>query len=283
MANLETRQFDGADGVRIRADVGGDPQALCVVLLHGGGQLRQSWGNTARALVEAGRYVVSIDLRGHGDSDWSLSGDYDLDAFVRDLSAILEQLPSAPVLVGASLGGLTSLVLTGESPPARIRALVLVDITTRPDPAGVEKISTFMKAAPDGFSSVEEAADAVAMYLPDRPRPADPSGLLRNLREHNGRLYWHWDPGFFSSDRRINTETQRLEAAARAVRVPTLLVWGLRSEIVSQESVRQFRSLLPDAEIAEVKDAGHMVAGDRNDAFSGAVIDFLARVTSSPE
>lgn len=263
--------------MQLTADVGGDPGSPAVVLLHGGGQTRRAWGGTARALVEAGRYVVSLDLRGHGDSDWDANGDYSLDLQVEDLRAVLTQLPSRPALVGASLGGLISLLTVGETPQSVASRLVLVDVTPTVDPAGEARVLGFMTAHPQGFASVEEAAEAVAAYLPHRPRPSSTAGLKRNLRlRPDGRYYWHWDPRLFDRLRASpQLQRARYEAAAKNVRVPTLLVRGQHSELVNPENVRHFLDLIPTARFVDVAGARHMVTGDRNDVFSTAVLHFL--------
>jgi pimeloyl-ACP methyl ester carboxylesterase len=127
---------------------------------------------------------------------------------------------------------------------------------------------------------LEEAADAVAAYLPHRPRPKDPSGLLKNLRlRAGGRLYWHWDPQLMNGPFRPNPDDlrQRLDDAARALKVPTLLIRGGLSEVVSLASVKAFRDLARHAEFVDIAGADHMVAGDANDPFNAAVIDFIAR------
>jgi non-heme chloroperoxidase len=273
----QTLQLAGADGVTIAADVAGPAGGAPVVLLHGGGQTRGSWKGAAGALAGRGYRAISLDLRGHGDSDWPTDGDYQLDRFVDDLAAILPTLDAPAVLVGASLGGLASLLAVGERRlPAA--ALVLVDVTPRIEPTGVGKIRAFMTANPDGFASVDEAADAVAGYLPHRPRPADTSGLRKNLRlREDGRLYWHWDPRFMSEVRTMASGGERLEAAARALAVPTLLIRGGRSEIVTPAGAQAFLDLAPHAEFVDVTDADHMVAGDANDVFNAAVIDFIER------
>lgn len=261
----------------LTADVGGDPQSQAVVLLHGGGQTRRAWGSTARALIEAGYYVVSLDLRGHGESDWDVNGDYSLDLQVEDLRAVLRKFTAPPVVVGASLGGLIALVTVGETPARIASRLILVDVTPMIDPEGEARIIGFMKAHPQGFASVEEAAEAVATYLPHRPRPSSTAGLKRNLRlGDDGRYYWHWDPRLFD---RLHASPQqqrlRYEAAARNVRIPTLLIRGQHSELVNPENVRHFRELIPTASFVDVAGAHHMVAGDRNDIFSAAVLRFL--------
>jgi len=265
--------------LRLAGDAYGDPSARPVLLLHGGGQTRHAWGGTAAALAAQGRHAVSIDLRGHGDSGWDPGADYSVDAFARDLSAVARQLESKPAVVGASLGGLAALIAQGEHAEPPASAVVLVDIAPRVDPAGVERIIGFMTGYPDGFATLEEAADAVAGYVPHRPRPRDLNGLRKNLRlGADGRYRWHWDPRFMHGGRRP-TATQdpaRLEAAARAIRVPTLLVRGRLSDVVSEDGARAFLDLVPHARYVDVSGAGHMVAGDRNDPFTAAVVEFLA-------
>lgn len=279
---ITTHRLRGAGGLTLAADIGGDPCHPGVLLMHGGGQTRQSWGTAQRELIAAGYHVASLDMRGHGDSDHAPDHDYRFGRFVADLREVLTQLPPRPALVGASLGGLTGLLTLGESEDAAqlASALVLVDVVPRVEREGTERISRFMTGNPDGFASLDEAADAVAAYLPHRPRPKNTDGLRRNLRQReNGRWYWHWDPEFATGELRPETHrlAERMCEAARRVPVPTLLVRGKLSDVVSEQAADEFLALLPSAEFYAVPGAGHMVAGDDNDAFNGAVIDFLQR------
>jgi len=270
--------FTGKNGVRIVADFYGDPTAPPILLLHGGGQTRHAWGATARALGEAGWHAIALDLRGHGDSDWDPHGDYSLEAFVDDLLAIVAELGRPPVLVGASLGGLAAMLGAGEIAPEAFRAVVVVDVAPKTEPEGVERIVSFMGSNRDGFATIEEAADAVASYLPHRPRPASLDGLRKNLRlRDDGRYRWHWDPAFMHGDRRVQAsrDPDRMNRAARGLRVPTLLVRGRMSDVLSEDGARHFLELVPHARYVDVSGAGHMVAGDENDAFTEAVIDFV--------
>lgn len=276
------RRIKVAGGLSVSAETGGDGTRGAVVLLHGGGQTRHSWKKGFDALVAAGHYVISLDARGHGDSDWDPAGDYSLDALISDLRSVLLQVPDNPILVGASLGGMTALAAIGEADLPLARALVLVDVTPTIDPKGSEHISTFMSANLGGFADIEEAADAVARYNPNRPRPKSAAGLRRNLRERDGRLYWHWDPRFVNHGRlRKDVGAGRLEAAAQRITIPTLLIRGAQSDVVGDAEVARFRQLLPSAECITVAGAGHMVAGDRNDAFNSGILDFIARVEAS--
>jgi len=279
MTTFATQQFHTGDGLTLVGDIGGPLNASAVVLLHGGGQTRHSWAVAMRHLVERGYFVINYDARGHGDSDWSPDGDYSLGALASDLRAVLSTVAGPVALVGASMGGMTSFYAIGSAGTPIADALVMVDIALRPASAGVKKIQQFMTGHHEGFSTLAEAADAVAAYNPDRPRPSSPSGLMKNLRlRENGRLYWHWDPRMM--DQRPTPEppsfTNALEHVSNRVTVPTLLVRGGHSDIVDDESVAAMRRLVPQTEVFEVPGAGHMVAGDRNDAFNEGVLAFLA-------
>jgi pimeloyl-ACP methyl ester carboxylesterase len=275
----------GPGGVRIVSDRQGDPRARAVVFLHGGGQTRRSWGRAAAAVAERGWQAITVDLRGHGESDWSDEGDYRVVSFAGDIQEVLRQLPPRPVLVGASLGGFTSMLLAGEISPGIASAVILVDIVPNMDPSGASRIHAFMAdRVASGFDSLDEVADAIAEYNPHRPRPTDLDGLRTNLRRRGDRWYWHWDPKFISGTSHFPpievTDTDRLHSAVDAILrdgVPMLLVRGQMSDLVSQERADQFLSLFPRVEFVDVRGAGHMVAGDRNDIFAQAVLDFLAR------
>jgi pimeloyl-ACP methyl ester carboxylesterase len=274
--------WDGAAG-RIAGDRFGDPAGPLVVLQHGGGQTRHAWRGVGQTLGDEGYNVVSLDARGHGDSDWDPKGDYERDALVDDLVLVLEQLDAGPpILVGASMGGNTSLAALGEG-RVEGRGLVLVDIAPRIRAEGTKKIGEFMNQRPNGFDSLEEVADAIANYQPHRKRPRNLDGLAKNIRlGEDGRYYWHWDPAFrrrpLMTTEQIRARTHRLEDCARNLTVPTLLVRGGLSDVLDEEGAQAFLALVPHAEYVNVKDAAHMVAGDRNDIFGDRVIDFLHRV-----
>ena len=275
------------DGLTLAADAYGPADGPPVLFFHGGGQTRHAWGGTARLLGDKGWRATTIDLRGHGDSDWAphleVEGDgYTLDDFAADVRAVAAVQSSPPVLIGASLGGLASLTAIGEAPPGTTVAsgLVLVDVAPRLEQEGIDRIAEFMLGNLDGFASLDEVADAVAAYNPHRPRPKDLSGLRKNVRQRDdGRWYWHWDPSFLLGGRIDETRSVRnegrLEDAARAVTVPALLVRGRQSDVLSEEGARQTLELMPQARYVDVGGAGHMVAGDRNDAFNDAVVEFL--------
>ena len=279
-------EFRGIEDNRLIADIYGD--GAPVLLLHGGGQTRHSWEETAIRLARAGFSAITLDQRGHGESAWSASGAYHFHDFSGDAAAVMKQIRSRhgrrPAVVGASLGGIASLVAAASDEEVEIEALVLVDITPRIDPVGVARILSFMAdRLEQGFASLDEAAEAVAVYLPHRRRPRSLEGLRKNLRrDPDGRYRWHWDPRFLTGARSVDSGARHFEeelvAAAKRLSMPVLLVRGQRSELVTESHAREFLDLVPHARYADISDAGHMVAGDRNDVFASAIIDFLSEI-----
>jgi non-heme chloroperoxidase len=271
--------WPGAGGVRIAADSWGDPRGPLVLLMHGGGQTRHAWKGAGERLGRAGYRAVAFDARGHGDSDWAGEGGYTQDLMVEDLQCVVAALGDRrPVLVGASMGGGTGLVAVGED-RVDATALVLVDVGPRIEASGVERIHAFMDQKPDGFASLEEVAEAIAGYQPHRGRPRTLDGLAKNVRlAADGRYRWHWDPFFRAGVRDLDKRQERMEACARRLTLPTLLVRGGLSDLLSEENARAFLAMCPHSEYVNVSGAAHMVAGDRNDLFADAVVEFLSRV-----
>ncbi|MFE2985678.1 alpha/beta fold hydrolase [Streptomyces sp. NPDC055092] len=285
------------DGLRIavdiwQADETATPRGV-VLLLHGGGQTRHSWRRTGERLAAAGWHAVAADLRGHGDSDWHPGGDYRTDAYLADLKSVAahakERWPRMPfALVGASLGGKTALLAAGED-PALAQALVLVDIAVRVEQSGGRRVQDFMAGAPQGFGSLEEAAAAVSAYNPHRKHSGSPDGLRKNLRERDGRWYWHWDPAMLGGVRdereqkRFSAELyERARRAALDLKCPLLLVRGIQSDVLSEQGVAEMRELVDSIRVVDVHDVGHMVAGDDNDVFTSALVGFLDTAVSPP-
>ncbi|WP_343602810.1 alpha/beta hydrolase [Mycobacterium sp.] len=278
-----TVKYPGAGGITLIADEwnpGPDTPAgrPAILMLHGGGQNRFSWKNTGQILADEGFRVVALDTRGHGDSDRSPTADYAIETLTEDVLRVLDTIGRTAVVIGASMGGLTGILVADRAGPERVTRLVLVDVVPRFEKNGSARIRDFMFAHADGFDSLEEAADAVAAYLPYRRKPRSPEGLTKNLRLRDGRWYWHWDPAFLTKpadDPQLRTEM--LEQAAINLTIPILLIRGKLSDVVSTEGVQDFLAKVPTAEFVELPGAGHTAAGDDNDAFSDVVVEFVGR------
>lgn len=273
--------FRGVDDLSLVGDewnVDASTDRPVVLLLHGGGQNRHSWKNTGQILADQGLRVIALDSRGHGDSDRSPSANYSVEALSGDVVQALYQLGRPVVLVGASMGGLTGILAAHEAGPDLVTKLVLVDVVPRFEKSGSARIRDFMFNHVHGFDSLEQAADAVADYLPHRTKPRSPEGLKKNLRLRDGRWYWHWDPAFLTKPEDDPfMRVDKLERAAMNLTIPILLIRGKLSDVVSAEGVQDFLEKVPAAEFAELSEAGHTAAGDDNDAFTEVVVEFVNR------
>ena len=270
--------WTGAGGIVIAGDTWGDPNGPLVVLQHGGGQTRHAWKGAGETLGQVGYHVVAFDARGHGDSGWAPPDQYGQDYMVEDLLRVVEALGGEhPTLVGASMGGGISLIAVGES-HLDAAALVLVDMAPRIELEGSRRIQAFMNQKPEGFDSLEEVAEAISNYQPHRPRPRTLDGLAKNVRlGADGKYHWHWDPARRHDRPLRGGYRQRLHECANHLDLPTLLVRGGLSDVLSESGAQSFLEQCPHAEYVNVKNAAHMVAGDRNDIFADAVIAFLNR------
>lgn len=270
------RRLPMADGIGLAVEqFGSGPPG--VVFAHGFGQTRAAWTSCAAACAAAGWASLTYDARGHGESDWLESGEYAVDQLSADLRCVCASVGLPPVVVGASMGGLVGIAMAGTDAES-CRALVLVDITPRWEQAGIERILEFMRAHPAGFASLDEAAQAIASYLPHRGARKSPERLRKLLIESaDGRLRWHWDPRMLEpiAEDGARHQTDLLDAATR-IRVPTLLISGAASDVVSETTIREFLELVPHARHAIVPQATHMVAGDENTRFNRHVLEFLA-------
>lgn len=269
------------DGIALALEEFGNVPGADIVYAHGFGQTRQAWLSCARATARAGWTSTTYDARGHGQSSWLESGDYSVDQLVDDLRQVCASRSQAPVVVGASMGGLVGIALAGQALDA-CRGLILVDITPRWEAAGVERILAFMRAHPEGFSSLDEAAEVIAGYLPRRAQRKSPERLGSLLiPDADGRLRWHWDPRMLESIAHdgVSHQADLMQAATR-IRVPTMLISGSESDVVSESTIAEFLHLVPHARHAVVEQATHMVAGDENTRFAGLVQRFLDELPS---
>ena len=278
-----TERLTTPSGITVEFDLWGKIKRDAILLLHGGGQTRHSWNATAEKITQVDGCAITMDLRGHGDSDWSHEGDYELSDFSEDVAFLIDTLEIQPSLVGASLGGLVGIYLEGRYSPGSISALVLVDIVPNINVLGAEKIKDFMlEHSKTGFSSLSEVSDILSEYNPHREKSSDLEGLKKNLRKRGEKWFWHWDPLFISSERGKENPDMRnpelLNELCSNISVPMLLVRGKLSDLVTEIQVREFLERFPEASFADVSGAGHMVVGDKNDAFANEVIEFLNHI-----
>ncbi|MBU3004634.1 alpha/beta fold hydrolase [Paraglaciecola arctica] len=235
-------EFEGFGGVTLRGDTYGDKEHPGVLLLPGAMQTRQVWKQAAKELANAGRYVVTIDLRGHGDSDKAADGNYGIDTFINDLVAVLSQFSSRPTIVGSNLGGWAAITAIGEADNQLATGLVL---TNPPGPIQPHNIQ----------------------YLTD----------AINLNSSEFRNNKDVDPNVMQLVFDLKSFEKRLRSAAATISIPTLIVRGADSEISSKDSAKEFSDMIRDAEVSEIHGAGHYVAFDKADEFNATLLEFLER------
>jgi flavin reductase (DIM6/NTAB) family NADH-FMN oxidoreductase RutF/pimeloyl-ACP methyl ester carboxylesterase len=237
---MSVTQFKGFGGVRLEADVIGSPDDPGVLLIHGAGQTRAIWADVAEALVAAGRRVITLDLRGHGASEWPADGRYDLEAFAQDLRAVLAQLESRPVVVAASFGaGAATLAL--ETDAALLAGgLVLADLLVRVEP-----------------TALGAARERIRRDLALAAEPV-------------------WDARVIGAFDTIDVPT-RMRGAAPRISVPVMFIRGTAAGLGRAADAADFVGRLPDGELVQVEDADLLVTAERLDDFEALLLDFLER------
>lgn len=273
---LERLDFEGFGGVRLAGDAFGSPDDPAVLLIPTAGQSRVFWHGSARALADAGRYAICVDLRGHGDSGHASDGRYDLDAHVADLKAILAALPSRAFVVAAGMGAIVAIAAAGEGAHL-VSGLALVDATIWFDRAVGDRLKGALAQRFASFDTPEAILDAIAATHPDEPRPAAADPLLAAYALNEDGLWrWRGDPRALDAPGLFDQE-ERLNAAVAKIAVPATLIRGSLNETISADTVQRLRGMIPDAEAQEIEGAGHFAATDREDAFNAILLDFLER------
>jgi pimeloyl-ACP methyl ester carboxylesterase len=255
-----------AGGRVVSALVWGDaPPEL--VLVHGGAQNAHTWDTVALAL---GRPVLAVDLPGHGHSAWRDDAAYDPVTLAGDLAVVVEQLaPAARLVVGMSLGGLTSMALAARRPDL-VRSLVLVDITPGVDRQKAKAVIDFVDG-PQQFANFDDLLARTIEHNPTRSVSSLRRGILHNARqEPDGTWRWRYDRSGHTRD--VADVADDAADASRysplwddlaALRCPVLLVRGGSSPVVDDADVAEARRRLPGIEVVVVDGAGHSVQGDR--------------------
>ena len=152
-----------------------------MLFLHGGSQTAHMWDFCALALRD--RYhCIALDQRGHGDSDWAPDGEYSLEKHQGDIEGFIREVGIAPFnLVGLSMGGQNSTVLTANNPDW-VKKVVIIDVGPEVQSEGIQEIRSFT-SLPDELDSFEEFGERVAVYSHHRPIEQIRSSLKHNVKQ----------------------------------------------------------------------------------------------------
>lgn len=249
----------------------GEPPLVC---MHGAGEQAHSWDFFALAM-RSRFHVTALDLRGHGDSDWSPDGHYRLHTYAADVHEVITQQGfEQVVLVGLSLGGLTALALAATR-PEMVRALVLVDVGIELHEEGVDRLRRFV-GRPERVEHLDQLVDHVRSFNPRRPKRQLRSSLLHSLRrDARGGWMWKYDKVFLRDVDAVELNVPAILNLPSRVTTPTLFVRGAESDIQSEEGARMLVRSIPNATRLDIPSAGHTVMGDDPSRFEDAVWSWL--------
>jgi pimeloyl-ACP methyl ester carboxylesterase len=272
--------FTGGDGQRLAADQYGPDERTPVLLIGGLGQTRHSWTRAAKRIAATGRRAITLDMRGHGESERAPDGRYGYPQQVGDIVAVVRAIGRPVVVAGNSLGGKIGLAAAGSAGPDVVAGLTMVDTVPRSRAEGIASVTGPMASPAEGFASPADAAAQVALGRGEPVTATLVERLQRNMRrDGSGRWHWHWDQRYLDPAQQIGSGagSDMLEAFARRVRVPALLAWCELSEVVDAAGINALRAIMPQLEVEVIEGARHMIVGDQNDAFANALVAFLGR------
>ncbi|HYV58552.1 MAG TPA: alpha/beta hydrolase [Acidimicrobiia bacterium] len=265
------REFvDVGDGRRVSALVWGDTDPE-IVLVHGGAQNAHTWDTVALALD---RPLVAVDLPGHGHSDWRTDRRYWPADNAADVPTVMGALaPSPRLVVGMSLGGLTSIALAARHPEL-VPRLALVDVTPGVDREKAAPIAAFV-AGPEQFASFDDILERTIAFNPTRTESSLRRGILHNAREHDdGTWRWRYDRWRLGEGEDI-PDFRPLWDDVSKLAMPLMLVLGADSGVVGDEDVAELRRRQPGVRVEVVEGAGHSVQGDRPVELARLIESFL--------
>jgi pimeloyl-ACP methyl ester carboxylesterase len=292
---VSTTVPDGNDGddpataaTRVVSALRWGSEPVEVVLIHGGAQNAHTWDTVALGLQ---RSILAVDLPGHGHSGWRTDGAYSPMNLADDVAvAIAEHAPAARVVVGMSLGGMTSMELAVRH-PSLVRSLVMVDVTPGVNATKAKAVIDFVDG-PQSFASFDELLARTMEFNPTRSESSLRRGILHNAHQlPDGSWQWRYDRGSHARSRVAASEAPQDPGAADATEVmmsplwddfgaiscPVMLVRGSLSPVVDDDDVAEARRRQPDLVVEVVDGAGHSVQGDRPVELSALLEGWLER------
>ena len=265
------------NGLRLHYLDWGNESKQSILLFHGGAQQAHSWDFIALSLCDS-YHVLSLDARGHGDSQWAPDGDYSIEAHQRDLDGFVEALGGeGSILVGHSMGGTNGYIYASRH-PEKVKALVIVDEGPGDSPEGQSRIRRFLEL-PDELGSYEEFAERIQEFT-GRPKERVMGALKYSIRQRDdGKWTWKYDKRLRAPGRRyFNWPDERLWECLAQIKCPCLIIRGANSDLFPKETMERMLRVIPDSTSATVPNAGHRVTGQNPTGFLEALNAMLARV-----
>ncbi|MEI8321857.1 MAG: alpha/beta hydrolase [Actinomycetes bacterium] len=252
-----------ADGRTVSALKWGSAEPQ-MVFVHGGSQNAHTWDTV---LLDLGVPALVVDLPGHGHSSWRDDAMYSPHSMAVDIAEVIERhAPRAKVVVGMSLGGLTSLALAGHAPHL-VQELVLVDITPGVNGDKAKAILDFVNG-PQAFASFDDLLKRTIEHNPTRTIESLRRGILHNAKQlEDGSWQWRYDRR--SHIRSENSEPISGDALGKlwdligSLECPLTLLRGGTSPVVDDADVAELLRRQSRAEVLVIDGAGHSIQGDK--------------------
>jgi len=254
-------RFVSANGLKLHYLDYGNPSKAPVVCIHGLSGNAHNFDGLA-AHLSGDHHVMSIDVRGRGDSEWGPPVEYAPPVYVSDLSLMLEALEIKRVtLIGTSMGGIISMIFAGGY-PQRVKRLVLNDIGPEVNPEGLKRITDYFTEAPNDFKDMAEVAAYYRANYPFLAATPEPE-LIEFVRwavkpDGTGRLTWKIDPAVRNIPR-TGTAARPMDLWVPYARIAarTLVIRGAESDILAPDTAERMCRVLPGAKLVEITGVGH--------------------------
>ena len=246
-----------------------------LVLLHGYTGHCRSWDAFANVMSKQYR-VLALDQRGHGETEWAPADQYGTMEMVADLDAFVSALRLERfVLLGLSMGGMVAIAYAGAR-PVQLARLVIVDIAPEIAAEGIQNIQQSV-ARSDVFDTVE---DAFRRARADNPVPPEGHHYDRVraslMRTDEGKWTYRYDRALRDpGSQRLRLTVDEGWDAVASFNVPTLLIRGEHSPLLSRDVADKFVSIAKNSQLVEVPGSGHPVPLDKPEGFLDAVQTFL--------
>jgi pimeloyl-ACP methyl ester carboxylesterase len=254
-------KFVNANGLRLHYLDYGNEGAPWVACVHGLTGNAHNFDALAAHLA-AKYHVISVDVRGRGDSQWGPPTEYLNQNYVTDLAKMLEELGIARTsLIGTSMGGIISMMYAGGW-PERVERLVINDIGPEIDPKGAARIAGYVGEAPERFKDINEVVEYYKKNYPPMAKLAN-SVVADQVKwsvkpDADGELVWKMDPNV-RRPLRGATAQQRFDLWVPCARIvcPTLIVRGADSDILDSATANRMCKVHKRAKTVEVPGVGH--------------------------
>ncbi len=269
------------NGICLRYLDWGNAHLPKLLFIHGFAQQAHSWDFAALAVRDI-CHVVSVDLRGHGESGRAPGGSYSFDDLYADIDAFVASISFRnPFICGLSLGGTLAYTYAANNPDS-VRGLVIAESAPESKREGRESIRNFT-SGPGEFDSLGELVEKVRQLTPWRSVEQVRSSLVHSVgRNGAGRWTWKYDPAINTLHSTYGAPESRWAALERLT-MPTLLVRGEESDITDAAIVARMADVISDSRLVSIPDAGHRVSGDNPAMFNAALRSFLIDMTDTPE